>query len=142
MRTRRALVLVAYGALLLFLLVAFTRPRELALRARLLTQDASRDLAVRRLEGSSAAFDRRYFHFLEWARRRLPLDAAGVAVFEPSPRMPARVLALYQFAPRPVLLSPETIPRGWIVAVYGDWRPEGWREIARIPDGALFARTP
>jgi hypothetical protein len=56
--------------------------------------------------------------------------------------MPSRVLALYLFAPRPVLLSPAEVPPGWIIAVYGDWRPTGWREIAKVSDGALLERVP
>jgi hypothetical protein len=145
MSPRRRVALAAYALLLLvFLVVGGPRPTEIRRRVRLLTHDANRDLASRRLDGSSAAFDRRYFFFLESARRKLPRDAAGVAVFRPDPQMPAHVLAMYQFAPRPVLLAPreKDIPSGWILAVYGTWRPERWREIARVSDGALYARLP
>lgn len=142
MRTRRTVALFGYAALLLFLIVTPTRPRELARRLRLLAHDATRDLAVRRLDGSSAAFDRRFFYFLESARRKLPPDARGIAFYEATPRMPARVLALYQFAPLPVVMSPEEVPPGWILAVYGPWRPPGWREIAAVSDGALLERAP
>jgi hypothetical protein len=142
MRTRRTVALLAYAALLLFLILTPTRPRELARRWRLLSHDANRDLAARRLDGSSAAFDRRFFYFLESARRRLPPGVRGVAFYEPTPRMPSRVLALYQFAPLPVMMSPEEVPTGWIVAVYGDWRPPGWREIAVVSGGALLEQRP
>jgi hypothetical protein len=145
MKTRRLVALAAYALLVLVLLLAGgPRPTEIRRRVRLVAHDANRDLASRRLDGSSAAFDRRFFFFLESARRRLPPDAAGVAVFEPNPQRAAHVLALYQFSPRPVLLAPreEDIPPGWILAVYGNWRPDGWREIARVSDGALYARSP
>jgi hypothetical protein len=144
MSRRRRLALLGYAVLVLFLLVAPTRPRELARRVRLLAHDANRDPALRRLDGSSAAFDRRFFYFLESARRRLPAGAAGVAFYEPSPRMPSRVLALYQFAPLPVRIAPreEEVPPGWVLAVYGPWRPAGWREIAKVSDGALLEREP
>ncbi len=142
MKTRRRVAIAAYGFLLVFLLAAFTRPSELARRAHLLLHDANRDLALRRLDGSSAAFDRRFFYFLESARRRLPPGTPGVAVFARVPPAPARDLALYEFAPVPALFAPPEAPPGWILAVYGDERPEGWREIARVSDGALLARAP
>jgi hypothetical protein len=142
MRARRALVLLADAFLLLLLLAAPNRPRELARRVRLLSHDAARDLALRRLDGSSAAFDRRYFFFLESARRRVPPTATGVALWMPSPSEAARNLAAYQFAPLPALLRPREVPSGWVLAVYGPERPEGWREITRVSDGALFTREP
>jgi len=142
MRARRALALAADAFLLLLLLVAPNRPRELARRVRLLSHDARRDPALRRLDGSSAAFDRRYFFFLESARRQVPSGASGIAVWVPSPSEAARNLAAYQFAPLPALLGPPEVPPGWVLAVYGPERPEGWREIARVSDGALFSREP
>jgi hypothetical protein len=142
MRTRRRVVLAAYAVLLSVFVLAFTRPGELVRRVRLLVHDANRDPALRRLDGSSAAFDRRYFFFLESARRRLPPDARGVAVFAPADEAPASVLARYHFAPLPVLFRPREIPAGWVLAVYGPWRPAGWREVATVSDGALLARAP
>jgi len=142
MRARRRVALAAFGFLLLVLIAAPNRPRELSRRLRLVAHDAGRDLALRRLDGSSAAFDRRYFFFLESVRRRLPARAAGVAVLVPAPTESFRDLALYVFAPLPALLAPRVVPEGWVLAVYGPARPEGWREIARVPDGALLERTP
>jgi len=142
MRARRTVALTASAILALFLLGSLARPSELGRRARLLAHDANRDPALRRLDGSSAAFDRRFFYFLESARRSLPPDAPGVAILDPARRPAVRDLALYQFAPRPALLASDEIPAGWILAVYGAARPPGWREIARVSDGVLLARSP
>jgi len=142
MRARRRVALAAFGFLLLVLIAAPNRPRELSRRLRLVAHDAGRDLALRRLDGSSAAFDRRYFFFLESARRRLPARAAGVAVQVPAPTEAFRDLALYVLAPLPALLAPRVVPDGWVLAVYGPARPEGWREIALVAGGALLERTP
>jgi hypothetical protein len=142
MTTRRTVALAASAFLAVLLLASLARPSELARRARLLAHDASRDPALRRLDGSSAAFDRRFFYFLESARRSLPPEALGVAILDPERRPAVRDLALYLFAPRPALLASDPIPPGWILAVYGSARPPGWREIARVSDGALLARSP
>lgn len=142
MRARRRVAVLAFAFLVLLFGAQPNRPGELARRLRLLARDAGRDLAVRRLDGSSAAFDRRFFFFLESARRGLPSGAAGVAVVAPSPTEAARNLVAYQFAPRPALLAPREVPAGWALAVYGSERPEGWREIARVPGGTVLVRTP
>ena len=142
MRTRRRVALLAFALLVLLFTVQPNRASELGRRLRLLAHDAGRDLAVRRLDGSSAAFDRRFFFFLESARRGLPAGTAGVAVVAPSPTDAARNLVAYQFAPRPALLAPREVPEGWALAVYGNERPEGWREVARVPGGAVLVRTP
>ncbi len=142
MRTRRALALLGYTGLVLLFAAASTRPGELARRWRLLSHDANRDPALRRLDGSSAAFDRRFFFFLESVRRSLPADARGLAVRGASPSEAARNLVAYQFSPLPALLDPREIPGGWVLAVYGPSRPDGWREIARVSDGALLERVP
>ena len=144
MRSRRGvaalgvlLVVFAFGA-------RSVHPDELARRLRLVRHDAGRDLAVRRLDGSSAAFDRRFFYFLESVRRALPPGAAGVAVRGAPAAQAARDLAAYEFAPLPALPSAllgET-PEAWILAVYGPERPEGWRPIAKVSDGALYVREP
>ncbi|HYB52371.1 MAG TPA: hypothetical protein VEG84_00755 [Thermoanaerobaculia bacterium] len=133
--------LAAFTVLLLVLLVS-NRPSEIARRLRRIVRGARLELAVRRLEGSSAAFDRRYFYFLESARRRLPPGARGVAVRVPNPSEAYRDLAAYQFAPVPALLEPPSVPDGWLLAVFGPERPEGWREISSVAGGALLARGP
>jgi len=100
---------------------------------------APRELATRRLGGSSAAFDRGYFLFLESARRQLPKGTAGVAVILPDPSQEAHYLAAYTMAPIPVAVSRGPVPPGWIAAVYGGERPHGWRLLAEVPGGALMA---
>ena len=140
MRSRRLVALAGYLLLLLSLATSIA-PSELVRRARLAVRDSGKDLASRRLDGSSAAFDRRYFYFLESARRRLPAGTAGVAVLAPSPAEAHRDLALYVFAPRPALVAPSQIPEGWILAVYGGEAPDGWHPIASVAGGALFERA-
>ena len=91
---------------------------------------APRSLAVRRLGGSSAAFDRRFFIFLEAVRRKSPEGTAGVVLWMLEPTTAARHLAAYQLAPLLVALAPEPAPGGWLLARYGGGRPQGWRVIA------------
>ena len=134
----RRRVAVAAAVVLAILLLWRNSPRELANRWRTLAAYASRELAVRRLGGSSTAFDRRFFVFLESARRRLPPAAAGVAVAVRDPSESALYLAAYQFAPIPVALAPSSVPSGWLLAVYGPERPSGWKVVAEVPGGALL----
>ena len=144
MRSRRLVALAGYLLVLASIAVA-AWPADFGRRARLVLRDSGKDLAVRRLDGSSAAFDRRFFYFLESARRRVPPAAPGVAVLAPAPTEAHRDLALYVFAPRPAIVSPGRIPEGWILALYGTGgdggRPDGWREIAPVAGGALFERA-
>jgi hypothetical protein len=140
MRSRRLVALAGY-LLLLVTLAAAVRPSELARRARFVSRDSGKDLAQRRLDGSSAAFDRKYVFFLESARRRLPPGTPGVAVLAPSPTEAHRNLALYAFAPRPALVAPPRIPEGWVLAVYGAEAPDGWRPVVSVAGGALFERV-
>ncbi|MFN2387623.1 MAG: hypothetical protein ABR576_15310 [Thermoanaerobaculia bacterium] len=126
---------------LLFVLLAANRPGELERRLAHLAHYAPRPLEVRRLGGSSTAFDRRFYFFLESARRKLPEDVAGVAVFGPESEQ-ARNLVAYQFAPLPAVVRPRPIPAGWIAAVYGPVRPPGWRHVADVSDGALMWPAP
>ena len=138
----REVVALVAAAGLAWTLLRYNPPRELAERVHYLAAYAPRDLAVRRLGGSSAAFDRRFFLFLESARRRLPVGVAGVAVLMPEPGEPALYLAAYQFAPVAVALSPDRLPAGWIAAVYGSERPAGWKLVAEVPGGALMWPAP
>jgi hypothetical protein len=124
---------------LALLLLARDRPAELAARVRSVAAFAPRELAVRRLGGSSAAFDRKYFLFLESARRQLPKGTAGIALILPGPSQDALYLAAYAMAPIPVAVSRGPVPAGWIAAVYGRERPQGWRLLAEVPGGALMA---
>ncbi len=140
MIARRHLALGA-AVVLGILLVARISPRELAGRLRFLRASASREVAARRLGGSATAFDRRYFIFLESARRRLPGRPRGIALFVPNPSSPSLYLAAYDFAPVPVAMRPSVVPEGWIAAVYGAERPPGWAVAAEVPGGALLAPT-
>jgi hypothetical protein len=137
---RRAAAAV-FAALLLLVLLASNRPKELSRRLNHLAHYASRPLEVRRLGGSSTAFDRRFYFFLESARRKLPGNVAGVAVFAPDSEQ-ARNLVAYQFAPLPAAVRPRPIPAGWIAAVYGPVRPPGWKHVADVSDGALMWPAP
>lgn len=128
--------LSAVALTILFLLR--NSPRELAARVVSMRVYATRDLAVRRLGGSSAAFDRNFFIFLESARRKLPKGTAGVVISMPEPTPAARYLAAYQLAPVLVALAPEPAPVDWLAARYGAERTAGERVIAEVPGGALL----
>ena len=136
----RRLAALTASAVLFLLFLLQNRPAELLRRVGFLRATASRELALRRLAGSGAAFDRAYFVFLESARRLVPAGTPGVAISVEQPTTTALYLASYVFAPMPVLLSPRQVPPRWIAAVYRGRQPVGWREIAAIPGGALYAR--
>ena len=129
---------MAAATLLRVLFLLQNRPGELGQRINFLRRGASQELALRRLAGSGAAFDRRYFAFLESARRRIPPGTAGVAIFRDPPTTEALYLASYALAPIPVVLSPRQVPPRWIAAVYGETAPAGWRVLATLPGGALL----
>jgi hypothetical protein len=129
---------VAAATLLLVLFLLQNRPAELGQRVNFLRRGASQELALRRLAGSGAAFDRRYFAFLESARRQIPPGTRGVAIFRDPPTTEALYLASYALAPIPVVLAPRQVPPRWIAAVYGETPPAGWRVLATLPGGALL----
>jgi hypothetical protein len=137
MRARRSVAATAAG-LLAVLLLAANSPRELAHRWEVVERFSRRELAVRRLGGSSAAFDRAFFRFVEAAHRTLPPACAGVALYAPAPGPPELYLASYVLAPVPVRLAPPSVPPGWIAAVYGAARPPGWVLVRSLPGGALM----
>jgi hypothetical protein len=137
---RRAVVGLA-SALLLLIFVRQDDFQRLRSRARTLAHSAQLDGSLRRLNGTSAAFDRQFFVFLESARRRLPPSAAGVAILGAPESDAAAYLAAYHLAPLPVVLAPRRIPPGWLLAVYGPERPPGWKVIAEVWRGALMAPT-
>lgn len=139
--SRRAAAGAAAAALLV--LVLFAQPwAELPRRVRSVSRFAPRELAVRRLGGSGAAFDRPYFAFLENARRRLPASAAGVAIYGAPPAEPYLYLASYVLAPRPVRVAPASLPAGWVAATYGRGSPPSTRVIASWDGGSLAAAEP
>ena len=129
---------MAAAALLLVLFLLQNRPAELRQRIAFLRNSASQDLALRRLAGSGAAFDRRYFAFLESVRRKMPAGTRGIAIFRDPPTTEALYLASYALAPIPVVLAPRQVPPRWIAAVYGETVPAGWRVLATVPGGALL----
>ena len=137
--TGRRLAVLSAGAALLLLFLLADSPRELARRARFLARSASSELALRRLSGSGAAFDREFFVFLEALRRILPRDARGVALYVPHPSTQELYLASYQLAPVPVLIAPARVPPRWLAASYGQLPPSEWRVIAPLPGGTLAA---
>ncbi len=141
MTLRRAVLGVA-SAFLLLLLLRDDDPRRLAHRAGLLFRSARLDSNTRRLNGTAAAFDREFFVFLESARRSLPAGTPGVALVGVPRTNQVSYLAAYQLAPVPVLVAPENVPPGWLVAVYGAERPAGWRVVAPVWEGALMAPAP
>ena len=138
MSLRRATVGLA-SALLLFLLLLQNDPGKLGPRAGFLFRSAPLDSSTRRLNGTAAAFDRQFSVFLESARRNLPAGTRGVAVLGVPQTNQVFYLAAYQLAPVPVLVAPEPVPPGWLLAVYGPERPPGWRVIAPVWKGALMA---
>jgi hypothetical protein len=134
--SRRRVAALAAGLLLALVLIA--QPwAELARRIRSISRFAPKELAVRRLGGSGTAFDRGYFSFLENAHRRLPASARGVAIYGAPPGEPYLYLANYVLAPLPVRVSPESLPEGWVAAIYGKRRPPGARILTEWDGGAL-----
>jgi hypothetical protein len=133
----------AAAAFLLAAVVLFVQPwEELPRRVRTIARFAPRELAVRRLGGSGTAFDRRYFSFLENARRRLPPSTHGVAIYGAPPGEPYLYLANYVFAPRPVRVSPPELPAGWVAAFYGTGRPPDAQILDEWDGGALAVPGP
>jgi hypothetical protein len=139
-RPRSAAAAIAAG-LLLLLLLANGSWKELPTRLRSLRAFAPRELAVRRLGGSGAAFDRRFYSFLENARRRLPRATAGVVIVNAPRTDPYVFLAAYTLAPIPVSFSAAP-PRGWVVAVYAARPAPGARVLYQLPEGFLTEPAP
>lgn len=107
-----------------------------------LNHHARQELAVRRLGGTAAAFDRPFFIFLESVRRRLPSGITGLAILGAPPTDQVLHLASYHLAPLLVLVAPNAVPAGFRVAVYGPERPPGWRVVAEVPGGAVLEPAP
>ena len=141
--TRLRLAAVAAVPLLLELLLRVVQPlNEVPRRIRSL---GDKELAVRRLGGSGAAFDRRYFSFLENARRRLPAGTTAVFVSGVAKDEDHLYLAAYQFAPLPVGFAradadadADRPPAGSVVAVYGRAPSASEHPLAILPEGFLL----
>ena len=142
MSPTRARAAGAAAGLLLVLVVLAQPWAEVSRRIRKLAAYAPKELAVRRLGGSGTAFDRRYFSFLENARRQLPPSTRGIALYGVPPGEPYVYLAHYVFAPRAVSVSPKVPPPGWVAAIYGPARPPGARILREWDEGALAVPEP
>ncbi|HWZ86505.1 MAG TPA: hypothetical protein VN032_09910 [Thermoanaerobaculia bacterium] len=144
--TRQRFAALAAG-LLLVLVVASQPLAELPRRIRTLVAFAPKELAVRRLGGSGTAFDRRFFSFLENARRRMPSSAKGVVILGVPWSVPVIYLASYHFAPLPVSFGYDRVPgalpvpSGWVVARYGEM-PTPAGPVITLPEGALWGPVP
>jgi hypothetical protein len=139
--TTTRLRLAAVAAVLLLLLLLAAQPwAEVPRRLRVLAAFAPKEPAVRRLGGSGAAFDRRYFSFLENARRRLA-PGTSMVFLRGVPEDEAHLyLAGYALAPRVVAISgPEPPPPGSTIAVYGRQPSASERAYAVLPEGFLAA---
>jgi hypothetical protein len=135
---RRAAAAVA-STLLLLLLLSRDGSTELGRRVGILVRSASLDSNTRRFHGTATAFDRQFYVFLESVRSRLPRGAGGVAVLGVPRTDQVFYLATYHLAPIPVLVAPEQVPHGWLLAVYGPDRPPGWKVVTPVWRGALMA---
>ncbi len=72
------------------------------------------------------------------ARDALPPDTPGLALYAPGiPEWGGLYLAIYHFAPTPVLLAPKRVPPGWLVLTYGPAAPPVGRVLRQFEDGAL-----
>ena len=134
----------AAAALLLALVLASQPWAELPRRVRFLAAFAPKELAVRRLGGSGAAFDRKFFSFLENARRSVPASAKGIVIVGGPHDQAHLYLATYQLAPYPVQFefSNNDRPAGLVVAIYGPPPPPGFGVLARFPEGYLQGPLP
>lgn len=139
MRLRRIVLFFASGLFLAFFLLRGGLIREITSRVEILRRFGGEDARIRRLAGTSAAYDRRFFEFLESARLALPPESRGLALYAPGiPEREGLYLAIYHLAPLPVAVAPERVPPAWLAAVYGAAPPAGWRVLRELPGGALL----
>ena len=97
---------------LLFLLLRAS-PADLRSRVEILRRFGSQELRTRRWAGSSAAYDRRFFEYLAHLRKAVPFDAKGLALYAPGiPEWGGLYLAVYDFAPFPVVIAPRSAEGG------------------------------
>jgi hypothetical protein len=133
--------LVAFAGLIAFFLRG-DAAREVLGRAALLRRSAAWDLPRRRLEGSAAAYDRRFAALVLAAREALPPGTRGVALYAPAiPEWGGLYSAIYELAPVPVVVAPPSVRPGWVALTYGTPPAPalGLREIRRLEGGALLA---
>ncbi|MFN2387625.1 MAG: hypothetical protein ABR576_15320 [Thermoanaerobaculia bacterium] len=138
MSWRRVAALAAF-TLLLFALVRRTTSEDLRGRAAIIRRAFSLSAAERRAAGGATAYDRAFFPVLERARRELPVDARGVALYAPTlPEWGGLYYAVYHLAPVPVAIAPEEVPPGWVALAYRAPGPAGLRVLREWPGGALL----
>jgi hypothetical protein len=138
-RLRRTVAAVAFVILFIYLAGGNPLP-EFRSRLAILRQSVVRDLPRRRLEGSAAAFDRRFAALVLAARDALPPGTTGVALYASGiPEWGGLYLAIYEFAPIPVIIAPRRVPAGWLALTYGPAAVEGLRVVRRFEGGALLA---
>jgi hypothetical protein len=112
-------------------------------RLGILRRSWRKELAARRLEGAAAAYDRRFAALLVSARDALPPGTRGLALYAPGiPEWGGLYLAVYDFAPTPVLLAPRRVPPGWLTLTYGQGGPSDGRVLRRFADGSLLLAPP
>jgi len=139
---RQGLGVASFAALLFFLTGGNPLP-DLRARLSVLRGSVGENLRARRLAGSAAAYDRRFFEGILAARDALPPGSKGVAVYAPAvPEWGGLYLAVYHFAPVPVLIAPSRVPAGWLAICYGQDPRPGWRVVRPLPGGALLMPSP
>jgi hypothetical protein len=135
----RRVAALAASAFLLFALLRRTASEDLRGRAAVIRHAFSLSAPERRAGGGATAYDRAFFPLLERARRELPVDARGVALYAPSlPEWGGLYYAVYHLAPVPVAIAPERVPPGWVALAYRTPGPPGLRVLREWPDGALL----
>ena len=141
-RARRIAGTVAFLTAFVFLAGGNPVP-EFRDRLGVLRRSWHKESKARRLEGTAAAYDRRFAALLDSARDALPSGTPGLALDAPGiPEWGGLYLAVYQFAPTPVLIAPRRVPPGWLVLKYGGAEPGDGRVLRQFPDGALLLPPP
>lgn len=141
-RLRRIAATVAFLIAFVFLAGGDPFP-DFRGRLGILRRSWRKESPARRLEGSAAAYDRRFAALVVSARDALPPGTPGVALYAPGiPEWGGLFLAVYCFAPTPVMLAPTRVPPGWLVLTYGQAGPSDGRIVRRFDDGALLLPPP
>ena len=136
-RLRRIAAAIAFVTAFVFLTGGNPLPDFLG-RLGVLRRSWRKDSWTRRLEGTAAAYDRRFAAFLSSARDALPPGTPGLALYAPGiPEWGGLYLAVYHFAPTPVLLAPKRVPPGWLVLTYGQAAPPIGRVLLQQGDASL-----
>jgi hypothetical protein len=141
-RLRRNAAIVAFVTAFVFLAGGDPFP-DFRGRLDILRRSWRQELLARRLEGTAAAYDRRFAALVAAARDASPPGTPGLALYAPGiPEWGGLYFAVYHFAPTPVLLAPKRVPPGWLVLTYGQGGPSDGRVLRRFTDGALLLPPP